>query len=204
MSYCPHCSEAISESSKICPHCKKTVELQLLSSVYEPGQKSTINTRARRRLWFKENATVILPIIAVLIGFAAGAISMFFYDQILFASTRTDYENRISELEATINQQKSQATNSASAFEGRLEAKDQVITILAEELDILGRVLNFTNRLARNSVITVNTPEEEDYYKRNIVYLNTLFSQQEEQLQETEFQQERAFNLLVIPQLFGE
>jgi uncharacterized membrane-anchored protein YhcB (DUF1043 family) len=155
-------------------------------------------------MWFKENATFILPILTLLVGIAVGALAMFIFDQAYFAATRVDFETRIAELENTISQQQSQANNSAIAFESRLQSKDQVITILSEELNIIGRVLNFTNRLARNSVITVNTPEEEDYYKRNIVYLNTQFSQQEEQLKEAEFQQERNFSLLVIPQLFGE
>jgi len=204
MRYCPHCSEAISASAKVCPYCKKTVEMDLLTSVYEPGESSSINTQARRKLWFKEKATIILPILTLLIGIVAGALAMFIFDQAHFASTRSELESRIAELESTINQQQSLAKNSASTFEGQLQAKDQVITILSEEMNILGRVLNFTNRLARNSVLTVNTPEEEDYYKRNIVYLNTQFNQQEEQLKETEFQQDRNFNLLVIPQLFGE
>ena len=204
MRYCPHCSESLSDSAKICPNCKKSVEMNLIKSVFGPGEDSSMNKRARRKLWFKENSLVIIPVLTLIGGFIIGALVMYMFDKVQFASTRSELEERIAQLEDSLNRQKSLVSSSEKTHTDQLQAKDEVITILSEEIDILGKVINFTNRFARNSIITANNPEEEDYFRRNILYLNTQFNQQEENLQNTEYQQERNFNLLLIPQIFGD
>jgi uncharacterized membrane protein YvbJ len=204
MRYCPHCSESIPDSAKICPNCKKSVEIDLIKSVFGPGEDSSMNKRAWRKLWLKEKSVVIIPVLTLIAGLLIGALIMFIFDQSQFASTRSDYEERIGQLEDSLKNQKLVVSNSEKIFSDQLQAKDETIAILTEEMDILGKVLNFTNRLARNSTITPNTPEEEDYFRRNILYLNAQFNQQEEKLQDAGYQRERNFNLLLIPQFLSD
>ena len=204
MRYCPHCSESLPDSAKICPKCKKSVEINLIKSVYGPGENSSMNKKARRKLWFKENSVVIIPVLTLIVGFVIGAVVMYIFNQVQFTSTRSEFEEQITQLSDSLNRQKSLVSSSEKTYTDQIQEKEEIITILSEEIDILGKVLNFTNRLARNSIITTNSLEEEDYFRRNILYLNTQFSQQEEKLQNTDYQQERNFSLLLIPQIFSD
>jgi len=201
MTYCPHCSEQLPKPTKICPFCKRTVDLGLISSVYKPGESSNIQRKVKRKIWFREKLIIILPIITLAIGLVAGAIAMFVYDEARFISTRNDYEEQITSLQATIEERDQNAASSQLESNQILAEKDLIITTLTEQNQIFSRMVAFTSRLARNSTITPNTPQDIDYFQRNIRYLQNLFNQEQEKLAETSYELPGSYNLIPIPQL---
>jgi hypothetical protein len=201
MSYCPHCSERLPKPTKICPFCNKTVDLGLISSVFKPGESSDIQKKMKRKIWFREKLIIILPVIFLAIGLAVGAIAMFVFDEIRFASTRTEYEDRISTLESTIEEHDQKAANSQIELNQTLAEKDLIIASLTEQNQLFSRMIAFTSRLARNSTITPASPQDIDYFQRNIRYLQNLFTQEQEKLAETSYESPGNYNLIPIPQL---
>jgi hypothetical protein len=201
MSYCPHCSEQLPKPTKICPFCNKTVDLGLISSVYKPGESSDIQRKMKRKIWFREKLIIILPIIFLALGLAVGALAMFTYDEVRFASTRTDYENRIATLQNTIEERDQNAANSQLELNQTLAEKDQIITSLTEQNQLFSRMIAFTSRLSRNSTITPASPQDIDYFQRNIRYLQNLFNQEQEKLAQTSYEVPGNYNLTPIPQL---
>jgi len=200
MAYCPHCSEQLPKPSKICPYCKHAIDLNMLTTMYEPGDSSSVNKKMRRKIWFREKLNIILPIISLAIGFAGGVVVMFLYSQIQFASTRTDYENQIATLQAAIEQNDQSAANSQLNLNKTIAEKDLIIASLTEQGQLLSRMIAFTNRLSRNSTITPTSPQDIDYFQRNIRYLQNLFHQEQEKLKETNFDSTLTYNLIPIPQ----
>ncbi|MCK4560044.1 MAG: hypothetical protein KAV45_09695 [Calditrichia bacterium] len=201
MTYCPHCSAQLPKPMKICPFCKRTVDLDLISSVYKPGESSDIQRKIKRKIWFREKLIIILPIITLVIGFAAGAIVMFVYAEIQFASTRNDYEDRIATLQETIAERDQNAASSQLELNQILAEKDLIIASLTEQNQIFSRMIAFTSRLSRNSTITPNSPQDIDFFQRNIRYLQNLFNQEQEKLGETSYESSDSYNLVPIPQL---
>lgn len=201
MSYCPHCSEQLPKPTKICPFCNKTVDLGMISSVYKPGESSDIQRKMKRKIWFREKLIIILPIIFLAIGLAVGAIAMFTFDEVRFASTRSDYEDRIDKLQSTIEEREQNAASSQLELNQTLVEKDLIIKSLTEQNQLFSRMIAFTSRLARNSTITPASPQDIDYFQRNIRYLQNLFSQEQEKLAETSYEPPGSFNLTPIPQL---
>jgi hypothetical protein len=201
MPYCPHCSERLPKPTKICPFCNKTVDLGLISSVFKPGESSDIQKKMKRKIWFREKLIIILPVIFLAIGLAVGAIAMFVFDEIRFASTRTEYEDRISTLESTIEEHDQKAANSQIELNQTLAEKDLIIASLTEQNQLFSRMIAFTSRLARNSTITPASPQDIDYFQRNIRYLQNLFTQEQEKLAETSYESPGNYNLIPIPQL---
>lgn len=204
MNYCPYCSAPLHRKSDICPECKKVLDHELLGNLYSQDGTSAINTRARRKIWFKEHALIIMPLITLILGLAGGAIITFAYLQIAFHGERSDYEDQISALNQTISENKSTAQSSTQDLQVQLAGKDSVITIIAEQLDIMGRSISFTNRLARNSVITPNSAQESDFYRRNIIYLENQFKEQEKALEKTEYEARRSYSVIALPDLIQQ
>ena len=201
MTYCPHCSEKLPKPTKICPYCKRTVDLGLISSVYTPGDSSDIQRKMKRKIWFREKLIIILPVIFLAIGLIAGAIAMFVYDEIRFASTRTDYEDQIASLQSTIEDREQNAASSQLELTKIVSEKELIITSLTEQNQIFSRMNSFTSRLAKASTITPNSPQDIDYFQRNIRYLQNLFNQEQEKLGQTSYKSPDSFNLTPIPQL---
>lgn len=201
MTYCPHCSAQLPKPMKICPFCKRTVDLDLISSVYKPGESSDIQKKIKRKIWFREKLIIILPIFTLAVGFFIGLIVMFVYDEIKFTSTREEYEGRISTMQSTLSEHDQNAANSQIELQQKLSEKDLIITTLSEQNKIFSQIIAFTNRLARNSTITPSSPQDIDYFQRNIRYLQNLFSQQQETLQGTSYTPPDSYNLVPIPQL---
>jgi hypothetical protein len=126
---------------------------------------------------------------------------MFGYLQIAFQGERSDYEASIDELNNIISQKNSAAQSSTQQFQDSLAVKEQIISILAEQLDIMGRAVNFTNRMDRNSTITPSSTQEADFYRRNIIYLNNQFGLQVEAMQETPYVPRRNYSIITLPSL---
>jgi len=204
MEYCPYCSTPLYKAQKVCPECKKSLDLDVLQSLYKSPETSGINTKIKKRIWFREHSHIINPIIALFIGLIVGALAAYSAAQIQFVNQRADYENEIANLQNQINSGKSSAASEKGALEGQLQNKDQIIQILQEQQNITSRVINFTRRLANNSTITPNTVEEGSYYDRNIRYLIRQFEGQKEQLQTAGYESIQNYNLQTIPQLITE
>jgi hypothetical protein len=200
MAYCPHCSEELPKPVKVCPFCNKTIDLNLLSSMYKPGETSEMDKKIRRKIWFKEKLLIILPLLALIIGLAAGAAAMLVFMEIQFASSREGYEEKIAALQNEIETQRQSVASSNQEMNDIIAEKDKIISSLTEQNSIFSRMVAFTNRLARNSTITPNSPQDIDYYQRNIRYLQSLFEQEQEKLKETSYQSEDTYNLIPVPQ----
>ena len=200
MAYCPHCSEELPKPVKVCPFCNKTIDLNLLSSMYKPGETSEMDKKIRRKIWFKEKLLIILPLLALIIGLAAGAAAMLVFMEIQFASSREGYEEKIAALQNEIEKQRQSVASSNQEMNDVIAEKDKIIRSLTEQNSIFSRMVAFTNRLARNSTITPNSPQDIDYYQRNIRYLQSLFEQEQEKLKETSYQSEDTYNLIPVPQ----
>jgi len=204
MEYCPYCSTPLYKAQKVCPECKKSLDLDVLQSLYKSPETSGINTKIKKRIWFREHSHIINPIIALFIGLIVGALAAYSAAQIQFVNQRADYENEIANLQNQINSGKSSAASEKGALEEQIQNKDQIIQILQEQQNITSRVINFTRRLANNSTITPNTVEEGSYYDRNIRYLIRQFEGQKEQLQTAGYESIQNYNLQTIPQLITE
>ncbi|MCK5032972.1 MAG: hypothetical protein KAS18_05035 [Calditrichia bacterium] len=205
MEYCPHCSAALSkENFKKCPYCKKNIDMDDWAAVVEPGESSEKNKDAIRKIWFREHSSKIIPVITLMVGFIIGAILLYSYAQLQFANEKSEYQNTISTLNETISQKDANAGNEKTGFENIIKNKDGIISILAEQKDILANIINFTRRMSRNSTITLTTANEADYFKRNFSYLANQFNKQKEALEQTEFKSTKDYNLKTMPQITGE
>jgi RNA polymerase subunit RPABC4/transcription elongation factor Spt4 len=204
MRYCPYCAESISEDAKVCPNCKKSLEFDILKEMYISQDSSNINKQVKRKLWYKEHSHIIFPIITTIIGFVAGAILLYSFAQVQFAGQRSEYKDKIAQLEKTISNKESAASTAESEYESRLKAKDYVIGILAEMNDIYSRLIYFTSRLSNASTITPNSTEDADFYTRNTKYLINLFNAEQEKLKDTEFQSDKTYNLETVPKLLEQ
>jgi hypothetical protein len=201
MNYCPYCSAPLQRKQDVCPECNKVIDHKLLGDLYTDNESTKINRSIRRKIWFKEHAIIILPVLTLIAGVIVGAIVMFGYLQIAFQAEREDYTNQIATLNKTIEDNKSSAQSSSEEFQNVIKEKDQIINILSEQMDLMGRAVNFTNRLDRNSTITTTSSQEADFYRRNIIYLNNQFSQQAEALAATEYEPPRSYSLITLPSL---
>ena len=204
MNYCPYCATQIIKPSKVCPNCKKVLDFELLNEIYMSGKGSEVNKQLLKRKWFKEHTYIITPIVALFIGFFVGGILSYLYAQMEFSGERTDYRGQISELQTSIATKDSAVSNSKDEFQKQLSLKNGIIALLSEQKKTLISVTSFTRRLARNSIITPNSIDESDYYKRNIAYLKSQFNNQQERLVETGFETDEANDIITIPQIFEE
>jgi hypothetical protein len=200
MEYCPYCAEPLTKSYKICPYCKKSLDTELLKQIYQSGTSSKIDKRKLIKIWFMEKSYIIYPVITLIIGFTIGAILFYGFAQVEFAGEKSDYRNQIAVLNKTISDNTNSAGSMQQSLENTIAAKDTIITILTEQNDILNRVTFFTRRLINNSTITVNSAEDQNYYRRNILYLIRSFEDQQEKLDNTEYSVSKTYDLRTIPQ----
>lgn len=204
MEYCPYCSTTVSPTQKVCPNCKKSLDLNVLQSMYEASETTELDKKAKKQIWFREHSHIIYPIITLIIGLACGIIAAYTFAQIQFINERSDYKEHISQLEQQVNSGKTAATNAQGELKQQLNSKDQYIKILKEQRDLMSKIVNFTRRLATNSTITPNTVEEGEYYNRNIHYLIRQFESQNQLLVEGNFESDPGYNLQTVPQLLTE
>ena len=140
----------------------------------------------------------------MIIGLIAGIIGAYSFAQIQFISERSDYKDQISQLEQQINSSKTAANNAQGELKQQLDRKDEYIKILKEQRELTSKIINFTRRLANNSVVTPNTVEEGEYYSRNIRYLIGQFENQNQLLVEGNFEADPGYNLQTIPQMIND
>jgi len=201
MKYCPFCAEKLTKPVKVCPYCKKSLDLELFQEIYVSGESSGVNRKLLFKRWFKERALFFYPVIALIIGFIAGIILTFGYSQLKFASEKSNYENQMAELQNILQQKEASAGNVQSDLQKQLLNKDQIIRILLEQKDLLSRLIYTTNRLSSNSIITPNTPEDIDNFKRNTLYLIQLFNDSQTKLGTTGLEDNKSYTLQTVPAL---
>lgn len=204
MRYCPYCSAPVSENAQTCHECKHSLDFNTLADVLESGEDSQVNKNAIRKIWFKEHAIYIWPAITLIIGFIAGGIILYLVALGQFASEKESLNSEITKLKSEISNISSNSQDVQSGFQDQLKAKDQIISILTDQRTSLTRIINFTRRMAQNSLITPNNADEAGNFQRNFRYLERQFTQQQDQLNETTFKDNQNFNLETLPQFLEE
>ncbi|MGD9487391.1 MAG: zinc ribbon domain-containing protein [Calditrichaceae bacterium] len=203
MLYCPYCSEPVTKSQKICPFCKKSLDLDLLDNLYEPGESSSISKKELRRLWFIERSYIFWPVITLLLGLIAGGIIMFIFDQVQFSGERADLRTKIEELQATIDRKESKTTDLKSGLEQEVAGRDQIIAILDDQKETLTRIINFTRRFASAIPIPPSMEQESNSFKSNINYLIRQFETGQDKLKNTGYKNIKTYNLETVPQVLS-
>jgi hypothetical protein len=204
MKYCPYCAEPLAKMTDVCPHCNKAISPGVLHSLYDNQNSSRENRSARRKIWFKEHALFLIPLLTLIAGLIVGILVSYGYVQIEFAGEKESFQNQIAQLEAIIAQKDARVANTSEDFKKQLNQKNEIISVMQEELDIMGKVINFTIRLAGNSTVTPMNAEEADYYRRNVLYLQSQFNLQQDQLKEAGYENIQNYNLITVPQLVSE
>jgi len=204
MNYCPYCAEPLTKITDVCPHCNKAISPGVLHSLYKNRNSSRENRSARRKIWFKEHALLLIPLLTVTGGLIAGIFLAYGYAQAEFSGEKESFQNQIARLEATIAQKDARVANTSEDFKKQLNQKNEIISVMQEEIDIMGKAINFTIRLAGNSTVTPSTAEEADYYRRNVLYLQSQFNLQQDQLKEAGYENIQNYNLITVPQLVSE
>ncbi|MCB0283306.1 MAG: hypothetical protein KDF60_12050 [Calditrichaeota bacterium] len=204
MRYCPYCSAPVSENALTCHECKRNLDFNKLADVIEAGEDSQVNKKAIRKIWLKEHAIYIWPVITLLIGFITGGIILYLVALGQFAAEKESLNSEIVKLKSHITNINSNSQDVQSGFEDQLKAKDQIISILTDQRTSLTRIINFTRRMAENSILTPNNAEEASSFQRNFRYLERQFNQQQDQLNNTKFENNQNFNLETLPQFLQE
>jgi len=203
MEYCPYCSQALLKPVKVCPNCKKNIDIGLLAELVKPGETSKKNKKIQHKIWFREKMRLIIPIFTLLVGFILGGIIINIYNVVQFANEKSELQSKIEEQQSVIEKKNLETQNLGSDFQKQLAQKEEIIKIFAEQKDIMGRAINITARLARNSTVTPNSPTESDFYQRNIAYIISLFETEQEKLKAIIDPPPQSYNMITVPQLMA-
>ena len=201
MEYCPYCSGPISRPAKICPHCKKSLDLQIYQSVFEPGETTHTNKKALRRLWFKEHSRFLLPLLFLVIGLIVGAVAMFGYSAVHFQLKQSSLEQEIGTLNSRLQAAGVHTTAVSDSLKASVFARDTVIQILAEKNKLLRQIIVYTRRMANNSLIQPHSEGEVNFFRRNFKYLEKQYEVQRQKQEKTYLKTPKKYNLKTIPKL---
>jgi hypothetical protein len=204
MRYCPYCSAQISESAKSCHSCKKSLDFEAISVLFESGEESTINKSAQRKIWLREHARFVWPVVSLFVGFIVGGVIFYSLALAQSVSEKETLNEEIQGLKNQISQINSDAAGAQSGLKGELEEKDRIISILTSQRKTMGSIINFTRRFTNNSVITPNNEAAATGFKNNFRYLKRQFENQQEALNKSSFKDNRNFNLKTAPQFLGD
>ncbi len=204
MRYCPYCSAQISESAKSCHSCKKSLDFEAISNLFEPGEESAINKSAQRKIWLKEHARFVWPVVTLVAGFIIGGVILYSMARMQSASEKEALSSEIRDLKNQIEQINTRAAGAQSGLKGELEEKDRIISILTNQRKTMGSIINFTRRFTNGSAVTPNSEGIATSFKNNFRYLQRQFESQQEELNQTAFKNNRKFNLKTAPQFLGD
>jgi len=205
MEYCPYCSVRLPKDNyKKCPFCKKSLDMQDLESVIEPGTTTEKDKQALRRIWLREHSSTFIPILTLITGFIVGAIIIYSYAQIQISGERADYENQISELKAVVAQKDSLASTQKGGLEAQLTKQTKIIELLEVQKSTLRSIITLTRRIARASTITPNSEQEVDYFIRNVNYHKSQYDDLLESLTNLGYKHANDFILGTIPQILND
>jgi hypothetical protein len=202
MQYCPFCSASLGKSTQVCPECNNSLDIPLLSNFYQAGETTGTNRSIARKIWIREHAFSVLPLIGIIIGLILGFILSYGYFTMKVVSDRNQFEDRMIALQDSIKQQMSAAGNVATEFSENIKSKEEIITLLTEQNDLLVNIINFTRRLATNSELSTLDETEIDLFRRNVYYLINQFKERQTKLIATGQIEDKTVNLIPIPQIF--
>jgi hypothetical protein len=204
MHYCPHCSHVLLKPVKVCPYCKKTVDYEILASVYQDRDRSEKDRTKLRKIWLKEHEGIFMLIGGVLLGFILGIIIISGYIKIQFENEREEYIKKMAEMELIINKRNAEAGDAISNYQKQLLEKSEIIKVLMEQKAALASVIRVTRSLAENSTVTPNSPEITTDYQNNMRNFRYQFYTLEEKLKEMTKEEGSSYNLNTLPQLVEE
>jgi hypothetical protein len=202
MQYCPFCSASLGKSTQVCPECNNSLDIALLSHLYHPGETSGTDRSTARKIWLREHAFTVLPIIGIIIGLIAGFIIAYGYLTLQVASERTGFEERINALQDSLILQQSSAGSAAANLQENIKNKEEIIKLLNDQIDILVNIISFTRRFATNSTLSTLDEAEIDYFRRNVFFLINQYKEKQTQLEAAGQNEETTVNLFPVPQIF--
>lgn len=202
MRYCPYCSASLEKSTQVCPECNKSLDIPLLSHYYRGGETTRTNRSAARKIWIREHAFTVLPLLGMLVGLVLGFVLCYGYFTMKTASDRARVEERISALQDSIKMQASAAGDVTAGLHQQITTHEETIKILKEQIDILEKIITFTRRFATNSELTTLDEAEIESFRRNVNYLINQFKMQQEKLISSGQAEETTVNLIPVPQVF--
>ena len=203
MYYCPFCAEPLNKPYKVCPYCKKVIDINYYQAVYDNPRENKPNRSAQRRIWYKEHAHIIFPVLTLFLGIIIGGILLYGYGQLQFSSEREQARQEISQLKTRLAQKDKAMGNVQDTLKKEIHLRDQQIKLLLGQQKYLKQIIAFTRRLANQSQITVTSPAQSDYFSRNVRYLIKQFEKGNEQLKALGMES-KPYDLNTIPQLMGE
>ena len=204
MIYCPNCATRLNKAFEVCPYCKKVLDIKVIKELFTTKGTSRFSRGVMSKIWFKEHGHIIIPIITIVVGLAFGTAVSFGYANVQFRNKALRFEAQLSDLQMTIEQNKSTAGDIRSEMNQQLVSKEEVISILIEEKKLLGQIISFTNRLMRSSTVQPDSTSDVEYYSRNVRYLITQFEQQEIKLDQMGVTTVKPSTLMPIPQLLEQ
>jgi hypothetical protein len=202
MQYCPFCSATLGKSTQVCPECNNSLDIPLLSNFYQSGESTGTNRSIARKIWIREHAFSVLPLIGIFIGLILGFILSYGYFTMKVATERNQFEERIIALQDSVKQQISAAGNVAADLDKDIKSKEEIIKLLTEQNDFIIQIISFTRRLATNSELTTMDETEIDLFRRNVYYLINQFKERQTKLIATGQFEDKQVNLIPIPQIF--
>ena len=204
MIYCYHCIARLSKDHKVCPHCNKTLDLAMLKRIFHTDTGGDSKGFAALKIWLWEHNRILMPIILFLFGMGVGFPVWWGYAQVRIAAALSQYETQIVSLQSKVADIENQQEKDRERFETQLAQKDSVITLVASQKETLTKLINLTRSMILSADIIPNSQDDADFYRRNTLYLISVFSEQEEALAAAGYRSSKIYDLQTIPEFLTE
>lgn len=204
MIYCYHCTARLSKDYKVCPHCNKTLDLEMLKRIFHTDTGGDSKGFAALRIWFWEHNRILMPTILFLFGMGVGFPVWWGYAQVRITAALSQSETQIVSLQSKVADIENQQEKDRERFEAQLAQKDSAITLVASQKETLTKLINLTRRMILSAEIIPNSQDDTDFYRRNTLYLISVFSEQEEALAAAGYRSNKSYDLQTIPALLIE
>ncbi|TDI84993.1 MAG: hypothetical protein E2O78_05240 [Caldithrix sp.] len=145
-----------------------------------------------------------MPIILFLFGMGVGFPVWWGYAQVRIAAALSQYETQIVSLQSKVADIENQQEKDRKRFETQLAQKDSVLTLVAAQKETLTKLINLTRSMILSADIIPNSQDDADFYRRNTLYLISVFSEQEEALTAAGYRSSKIYDLQTIPELLTE
>jgi len=201
MMYCYHCTTRLSRQFDVCPHCNKTLDTNVLKTLYDTGSGRGVKKGAAFKIWLKEHNKTIMPFFAFTIGVLAGIAIWWGYAQVQISQETAVYRSEAANLQTRIAELEGSKEESVAGFAAQLTKRDSVISQLKNQRKTLANLITFTRRLTQTAQVTPQSEEDIDFYRRNSLYLISEFNKQRDALTALGDAPDSEYNLQTIPQL---
>jgi HAMP domain-containing protein len=201
MVYCSYCATRLTKPLEVCPHCKKFIDIEEIKQFYDTGVSYA---SMRRRIWFKEHKRVIMPLITLILGIAAGFAALYGLLEIQLRNQQTRHELQIADLRASMNENQDSIETLKGSFEEQLAQKDSIVSLLGQQRETLSKIIYFTRIYSKNLPVSADSLDESaQAFARNTNYLIEQYDLQEERLESLGFNSTPKYNLQTIPQVLA-